>query len=85
MSIVVAPTPNPNALKFSCGVPVGGPATYVAGAEPEEEFARKLLELPGVTSIFMTADFVTLSKSTETDWAAIQTDAVAILEEAFPA
>lgn len=83
MPITVAPTPNPNAMKFTCGVPVGGPATYVAGANPEEGFAADLVGLPGVTSIFMTADFVTVSKSVDGDWEEIVPAATTILEAAF--
>ena len=85
MPVTIAPSPNPNALKFSVGKPVGGPTTYVAGSHPEEDFAQKLLEIPGVISVFMTADFITLTKSLEAAWPSIQSDAVAILEEAFPA
>ena len=67
------------------GTPVGGPTTHVAGAEPAEPFARDLLALPGVTSIFMTADFVTISKSPDATWEAIVPDATAILETEFGA
>lgn len=83
MTIAAAPTPNPNAMKFSCGVPVGGPATYVAGSEPAEQFAADLLALPGVTSVFMTADFVTVSKSADGDWGEIIPSATEILEGEF--
>ena len=83
MAVTMAPTPNPNALKFNCGVPVGGPATYVRGSEPNEDFAAALLGIEGVTSIFMTADFVTVSKAPGADWAVIEPEALAILEAAF--
>lgn len=83
MTVNVEQTPNPNALKFSVGEPVGGPGTYVKGAEPEEEFLARLLELDGVASIFFTADFVTISKSPEGSWDAITPEATAILESHF--
>ena len=54
------------------------------GSAPPEEFADALLKIDGVTSIFMTADFVTLSKSPDADWAVIEPEALAILEAAFP-
>lgn len=66
--VSVDPTPNPNALKFTVGSPVGGPATFVAGRETDDPLATSLLALPGVTSIFMTADFVTISKTPDADW-----------------
>ena len=83
MSVQVDPTPNPNALKFSVGAQVGGPGTYVKGAEPEEPFVGALLEINGVTSVFLTADFVTISKTPEASWDSITPEATAILEGQF--
>ena len=85
MAVIVAPSPNPNAMKFTVGSDVGGPATHVAGAAPEEVFARELLALAGVTSIFMTADFVTISKVQDASWDSIIPQATAILEREFGA
>jgi hypothetical protein len=85
MAVIVAPSPNPNAMKFTVGADVGGPATHVAGATPEQEFVRDLLALPGVISIFMTADFVTITKTADTTWDSIVTEATAILEREFGA
>jgi hypothetical protein len=85
MAVVVAPSPNPNAMKFSVGVPVGGPATHVSGSEPDEPFARDLLAIPGVTSIFSTADFVTISKTPDASWDSIVPLAIPILESRFGA
>jgi hypothetical protein len=39
--------------------------------------------LPGVTSIFMTADFVTISKTPDALWDSIIPEATAILERRF--
>ena len=83
MSVTVAPSPNPNAMKFSVGTPVGGPTTHVTGSDPAEPFARDLLALPGVTSIFLTADFVTISKTPDSSWDTIIPEATAILESEF--
>jgi hypothetical protein len=55
----------------------------VRGSEPDETFARDLLGLPGVTSIFMTADFVTISKTPDAAWDTIVPEATAILETEF--
>ena len=83
MPVMVSPTPNPNALKFEVGVDVNGPRTYAAGQEVDDPTAAELLALPGVTSVFMMADFVTVSKSPEGAWDEIAPAAQAILEEAF--
>jgi hypothetical protein len=83
MAVTVAISPNPNAMKFSVGKPVGGPTTHVAGSQPDEEFAQGLLSLPGVTSIFLTADFVTVTKTPDASWDPIVAEATAILESEF--
>jgi hypothetical protein len=85
MAVLALPSPNPNAMKFTVGSEVGGPATHVTGSAPEEEFARELLALPGVTSIFMTADFVTITKAPDAMWDSIVPEATAILEREFGA
>jgi hypothetical protein len=83
MAVQVSNTPNPNALKFTVGVDVGGPATFVAGQETVDTDATALLAIDGVTSIFMTADFVTLSKTPESSWDMIAPLATSLLEERF--
>ena len=47
--------------------------------------SEMLLALPGVTSVFMTADFVTLSKAPDADWMLIAEQAQKILEGYFDA
>lgn len=83
MPVVPEPTPNPNAMKFSVGVPVGGPATFPAGTETDHPAAARLLGLDGVVSVFMTADFVTLTKSVDADWDDIMPAAEQILGDHF--
>lgn len=83
MSVRIEATPNPAALKFSVGVDVGGPKTFVAGRDVDDPVALELLVLPGVTSVFMTADFVTLTKAPEGDWNVIAPAAQEILEKHF--
>ncbi len=83
MSVRFEPTPNPNAGKFTVGVPVGGPGTYTPGSEPEEAFLAALLEIEGVASVFLTADFVTISKTPDASWEVITPQAEAILESQF--
>lgn len=83
MPITVSNTPNPNALKFSVGVDVGGPTTHLAGSEPDDPVAAELLAIDGVTSIFATADFITLSKTPDASWEVIAAAAKDILERYF--
>jgi hypothetical protein len=83
MPVIIEPTPNPNALKFTVGQDVGGPTTVVAGQDSDDPTAQALVEVPGVTSVFMTSDFVTLTRSPDGDWAAIADAAKQILEARF--
>ena len=83
MAVRFDPTPNPNAGKFTVGVPVGGPATHLPGSEPEDPFVADLLAIEGVSSVFLTADFVTVSKTPSTSWDDIAPQAKAILENRF--
>lgn len=83
MGIEISNTPNPNALKFSVGVDVGGPTTFVAGKETDDPTGAALIAIDGVISVFMTNDFVTLSKVPEASWEAIAPLAAQILEERF--
>lgn len=83
MPVRIEATPNPDALKFTVGVDVGGPRTFVAGFDHDDPLAAAILSLPGITSIFMTADFVTLSKTPDADWAEIAGLAQNIIESHF--
>jgi hypothetical protein len=82
MDIKVERTPNPAAMKFTVGVPVGGPATFTS-SEGADDRVASILDLDGVTSVFMTADFVTLSKTPDASWETIAADATVILEAQF--
>lgn len=83
MPVRAEPTPNPNAMKFTVGTPVGGPGTHSRGEEPDEPFLAELLAIDGVTSVFLTADFVTVSKAPDGSWDEIAPEATAILERRF--
>ena len=83
MPVTVSSTPNPNAAKFTVGVPVGGPTTFVPSQPTDDPLGSALLALPGVASVFLTADFVTLNKLPDADWEAIVDPATAILESHF--
>lgn len=83
MTVRTEPTPNPNAMKFSVSKPVGGPATHVAGEDTDDPAASEILALPGVVSVFMTGDFVTVSKSADGDWDSLLPVCVEILERLY--
>ncbi len=83
MQIRMDSTPNPNALKFTVGVPVGGPATFSAAQPTEHPLGAALLDIDGVVSVFMTADFVTITKDPASGWDTIGAAATPILENHF--
>jgi hypothetical protein len=70
-------------MKFTVGTPVGGPGTYVQGAAPDEPFVAELLAIDGVASVFLTADFVTVSKTPTGSWDTMVPAATEILESHF--
>lgn len=77
-------TPNPNALKFGVGIEVGGPRSYVAANAADDPVAGEMLGIDGIASVFMTADFVTVSKRPDADWSDITPLVQAILERHYP-
>ena len=82
MDVVTENTPNPRAMKFSVGSPVGGPATFTDAATADERVAP-ILELEGVVSVFMTADFVTATRDGDATWDSLVPVIVDILETTF--
>lgn len=83
MPVTVSSTPNPNAVKFTVGVAVGGPTTFVPTQPTDDPLGQALLGLGGVASVFMTADFVTLNKLPDAAWEPIIGPAQEILEQHF--
>jgi hypothetical protein len=80
-------TPNPNAGKFIVNRKVlDGTASrsfYNADDAADHPLAAALFELEGVTSLFMVDDFVTVTKSPETEWATLIPEVQAAIEQAF--
>ena len=83
MPVVIDRTPNPTALKFTVGKPVGGPMTFTAANAADNELAAALLAIPGVVSLFLTADFATITKSGDVSWDQIEAPATAAIETHF--
>jgi hypothetical protein len=80
------PTPNPNAGKFAIGrptVPGGGSRSYFSREQAAgDPLAEPLFEIDGVASVFMVADFVTVTKTEHADWGELNPEIVAALERA---
>lgn len=78
-------TPNPNSLKITVSVPVSAKAATFATAEAAkaDPLAKKLFDVPGVKSVFMVSNFVTVTKDDATEWDAIADKLGAIVEAHF--
>jgi hypothetical protein len=83
MPVTPSATPNPNALKFTVDEHFDAPMSFIPGREADNPVAAALLQLQGVTSVFMSADFVTITKAPNAFWDEIAEPAKAILEDAY--
>ena len=81
------PTPNPNAGKFILNRKVlEGTASrsfYNADDAADLPLAASLFELEGVVSLFMVDDFITVTKSPDTDWEKMIPQVQSIIEQAI--
>ena len=65
-------TPNPNSMKLNLDEQLGKTATYTKNETSERpQFVVDLLEIPGVQSVFVCSDFVTINRDPRIDWKAI--------------
>lgn len=85
MKIVsLEPTPNPNSMKLNMdeslpeGVQLSFTTEAQVGAPP---YIRHLLTIPGVRSVYQTADFITLGRSPTADWPSILAEARRVFEQ----
>jgi hypothetical protein len=83
MVVKVSETPNPRAMKFSVGAPVGGPTTFTLDTASGDPLASAVLSVDGVTSMFLSADFITVTKEQAGDWSVIVPAVIAILEGVY--
>lgn len=78
-------TPNPNSLKFSTDDGFfleGGVAAYSSPEEAENDpLARQLFSVSGVEDVFITPQFVTVSKQPATDWSDVKPEVERVLAE----
>lgn len=71
VSVTPLPTPNPNAIKFQLDRPStdGGTQTFRDGSDPASSpLGAEIFALGGVTNVFLTADFVSVTVGSASDW-----------------
>jgi len=82
MFIETEGTPNPATLKFLPGRDILGDKTADfadADAALISPLAEALFGLPGVARVFLGADFVTVTKTQDTDWQALKPQVLGLL------
>ena len=79
--IEIQPTPNPNANKFVLDREVSQQplSFFTAAAATNDPLAKRLFEIPGVSSLLLLGDFITINKSPAADWDDIKSQARAVL------
>ena len=70
----VQPTPNPNAMKFMLDRPVSeGSVSFLQADQAQDHpVARALFAIPGVTSVLLLCDFMTINKDPKASWPQIK-------------
>jgi NFU1 iron-sulfur cluster scaffold homolog, mitochondrial len=79
----VQPTPNPNAVKFMLDRPISEqPMSYFnAAAAGDHPVAKALFAVPGVTSLLLLGDFITVNKRPEAKWPDVRKQVESVLSE----
>jgi Fe-S cluster biogenesis protein NfuA len=88
MFIQTEPTPNPATLKFLPGRAVmeRGTANFpTPESAARSPLAQRLFALPGVSGVFLGADFITVSKDESADWFQLKPSVLGAIMEHFTA
>ena len=77
-AVNISTTPNENALKFTLDKDsiASGYKTYNNAEEADIPVAKALFAIDGVVSVFLMADFITVTKKPEASWKGIQQPAI---------
>lgn len=84
--ISIAPTPNPNALRFLADVDFkteGSSNYYVVTECGDNELAKKLFYIKGVDRVYIYQNAVTITKFHYIDWSELEPKIIASLEESL--
>ena len=85
MLINITETPNPNACKYDIPHQISEKAFSFSTKNPPQNhpLAQKILAIPEILSIFGVGNFITVTKSSQTQWAEIHHNVETILQEHF--
>jgi len=80
----IQPTPNPNAVKFVLDREIAPqPISFFNAAQAvAHPLATSLMAIPGVSSVLLLGDFVTINKSPDAKWDRIKSGVEPVLADA---
>ena len=87
LEIDVQVTPNPNSLKFTLNrvvVEKGSQSFFRLEQAEDSPLGKQLLTIPGVRSVFMTSNFVSIGRDPARAWDEIVPKVQQALREHFP-
>lgn len=88
VSVSPQPTPNPNALKFTLDRPAtdNRSETFRAGSDATDSpLGARIFDLGGVVNVFLTADFVSVTKDDATSWDDLMPRVITTIQEHYGA
>lgn len=88
VEVVPEPTPNPSALKFTLdrASTEKRTETFREGSDPADSpLGARIYALGGVTNVFLTANFVSVTKADAAEWDALTPAVVSAIQEHFAA
>lgn len=88
VDVTPQPTPNPSALKFALDRPATDKRseTFRDGSDPSESpLGAAIFALGGVTNVFLTADFVSVTAEDAGTWDELAPRVIATIQEHFGA
>ena len=85
MFVQILNTPNPNSLKFLPGekVSMSGPIEFTEKTQTTNELIRNILSVNGVSGIFLSEDFLSVSKEQNKDWEDIKHIIISFINEYY--
>jgi hypothetical protein len=88
VDVTPQPTPNPNALKFVLDRPAtdARSETFRDGSDPAgSPLGAAIFALGGITNVFLTADFVSVTAADAGSWDELAPRVIATIQEHFAA
>ena len=85
MFVQTLKTPNPNSLKFLPGekVSLSGPVEFTEKKQISNDLVRTILSINGVLGIFLSEDFLSVSKDPKIDWEEIKHIIISFINEYY--